>query len=174
MKLRCDLHINGGSRKLVLVPEASETGEHLGLKLAAYLIFWDRSPLVEASPRHPALLGQEFVPDLLSLDEAGAVDLWVECGKVTLRKMYKLTRRFPGARLVVMKGTEAEAVRLRRDLKEGLDKEARVEILAWPGETFRGWMAALHEKTEAYGEAGGRSLNLVINEHPLAVELKVF
>ena len=35
MKFRCDLHLNGGSRKLILMPGPNETVEHLALKLAA-------------------------------------------------------------------------------------------------------------------------------------------
>lgn len=174
MKIRCDLHLNGGSRKLLIVPGASETGEHLALKLAAYLLFWELEPQVEVSAKHPALADFEFMPDVLALDEGGGVKLWVECGKVTMHKMDKLVRRLPYARLVVLKETEREARRLRSDLAEGLEKGARFEILAWPGESFREWLGALREKTEVYGEAGGNSFNLVVNEHALAVELKSY
>ena len=174
MKLRCDLHVNGGARKLVLVPAAHETAEHLGLKLASYLLFWDLNPVVGASPRHPALAGQEFAPDLMALDDAGAVRLWVECGKVTLHKLGKLTRRLPGTRLVVLKASENEAQRLRLEMKERLDRGDAVEILAWPGGQFGQWMEALQDKTEIYGEAGARTLNIVVNERPLVAELKAF
>lgn len=175
LKLRCDLHLNGGSRKLVLVPGLHETDEHLALKLAAYLLFWDQEPVVEASPRHPALLGQEFIPDLLAVNEAGEISLWVECGKITMHKLGKLTRRFRWARLVVMRENEREALRTRSQVQDELgDKGKLVEILAWPQGAFPGWLGAMADKIEVYGEAGGLGLNLTVNEHPLAVDLKKF
>ncbi len=174
MKLRCDLHLNGGSRKLLLVPGPNETPQHLALKLAAYLMFWDFEPIVEASGKHPALLQQEFIPDLMGLDEAGAVRLWVECGNVTLHKIGKLLRRFPAARLVVLKATEREALRLRASLSESLEKGSKIEILAWPGKQFEQWLGIVWEKTEVYGEAGDRNLNLVINEVLVVADFKVF
>lgn len=174
MKIRCDLHLNGSARKLLLVPGPNETGEHLALKLAAYLLFWDEQPIVEASSKHPALANQEFIPDLMALDDSGDIRLWVECGQVTMHKLGKLTRRIPQARLVVVKATEREAARLRQDLKDQLDRQEKVEVLSFPGTKFKEWLGTLREKTEVYGEGGGLMLNAVVNEHPIVAELKVF
>ena len=174
MKIRCDLHLNGGSRKLLLVPGPNETGEHLALKLAAYLLFWDQNPVVEASSRHPALAGQEFIPDLMALNDSGEIALWVECGQATLHKLGKLVRRLPAARIVVIKATEREAARLRQDVGDRLDRPERIEVLAWPGRSFHQWLAVVREKTEVYGEGGGLMINAVVNEHPIVAELKVF
>ncbi len=173
MKLRCDLHVNGASRKLFIVQGPNETGAHLALKLAAYLLFWDLEPIVDASPKTPALAAFEFMPDVLALDEAGETRLWVECGSVTMHKLLKLTRRLPQARVVVLKETQREAERLRQDIAEQLDRHEKVEILAWPGRQFQEWLAALGEKTEVFGEAGGLMLNVVVNERPVVAELTV-
>lgn len=170
-RIRCDLHLNGGSRKLILAAGPNETAEHLALKLSAYFLFWDFEPIVGASARHPALLNQEFLPDLLALNDAGEASLWVECGHVTMHKLMKLTRRFPNARLVVVQSGPREAERTRRDLQDQVDRHAKIEILAWPHGQFASWMDILAEKTEAYGESGGLSINAVVNEHPLAVDL---
>ena len=171
MKIRCDLHVNDGARKLVLVAGPQETDEHLALKLAGFLLFWDLSPIVDASAKHPALLDQEFRPDLMALDETGEAKLWVECGKVTQHKLSKVARRFGRARLVVLKETEADARRFRADSDREFDGPAPVEIWAWPQRQFRDWMSALGEKTEVFGEARGRMLNIVVNERPLVAEL---
>lgn len=145
------------------------------MKLAAYLLFWDAEPVVDPSPNHPALLGQEFVPDLLAANEAGEASLWVECGKSTVNKLSKVTRRFRRARLVALLPGERDALRLRGVLQDELeDKAGLVEILAWPEGTFREWFSALADRVEVYGEAGGLNLNLTVNEHPMAVDLKKF
>lgn len=172
MKIRCDLHVNGALRKLLLVQGPNETPEHMALKLAAYLLLWDAQPIMGAGVKHPALCNQEFIPDVMALNDAGEVRLWAECGQVTLHKLGKLVRRLPQARLVVMKATEREALRLRQDLKDKLDRSEKIEILGWPGPLFKEWLAALAEKTEVFGEAGGHMLNVVINEKPLVAEFR--
>ncbi|MFA6091449.1 MAG: YaeQ family protein [Elusimicrobiota bacterium] len=174
MKIRCDLHINGGSRKLVLAQDTTETLEHLSLKLAAYILFWDMDPLVSASLKHPSLMDQEFVPDLVAFDDTGTIKLWGECGKVALHKLGKIVRRCSEARIVVLKETEAEARRFRADVAQEIDRSERIEILSWPGAEFKTWRRVLDDRVEAFGDAQGRSLNLVLNEHPFAVDLVSF
>ena len=174
MKLRCELHVNGGMRKVVMVARPNEPGEHLAHKLAALVLFWDYDPIIDASVKTPALADYEFLPDLLSLDEGGEVRLWVECGSVTLHKLKKLTRRLPAARIVVMKETEREAARLRKDLEEQLARQEKVEIFAWPGTSFRDWAGTVGEKTEIFGEGNGHLINAVVNERPVVAEMRSF
>ncbi|MBL0348923.1 MAG: YaeQ family protein [Elusimicrobia bacterium] len=172
MILRCDLHLNGGHRKLILSPHADETLDHLALKLSAFLLLWAEEPLVAPSAKHPALLGQEFRPDLLALDDRGEARLWIECGTVSMNKLSKVSRRFPYAQLIVVKESPEDGRRLRRDLEAESLRRAPA-IWAWPKEAFRDWRNALGERTEAFGESGDRSLNLVINETPIAVDFQV-
>ena len=174
MKLRCDLHVNGGSRKLLIVQGPNEPEEHLALKLAACVLFWDKEPLLDASAKTPALAQYDFLPDVLGLDEAGGIALWVECGSSTMNKLSKLTRRVPAGqgRIVVLKATARDADRLRSEVSEQLDKPQRVEIIAWPGTSFKEWTAAVGEKTEIYGEASELSINAVVNQIPFTVDLE--
>lgn len=174
MTLRCDLTINGSSRKLVMAQGPNETQEHMALKLAAYLLFWDLEPIVDAGPKHSALLNQEFVPDLMALNIEGQVQLWVECGQTSMNKLIKLVRRFPYTRVLVMRASERDAARLRKDLEAQHDRSERIEVIGWPAASFREWMDALQEKTEVYGEGGGLTLNVVINEKMIVAELKAY
>jgi uncharacterized protein YaeQ len=162
MKIRCNLNINGEERKLLIVPGLNEPVEHRALKLAAYLLFWSDQPALDFNLKNPALAGYDFLPDLMALDDAGAIKLWVECGSTTMNKLTKLTRRLPQGRIVVLKETARDALRLREDLRKELDREARVEI------------GALRDKTEVYGESGGLLINVVVNEQPLVAELERF
>lgn len=173
MKLRCDLAVNGGERRLLVCQGPSEPEEHLALRLAAFLLFWDLDPILDASTKTPALADYEFLPDLVALDEAGELKVWVECDTVTMNKLQKLTRRMPKhrGRIVVLKRNERDAARLREEVQDELDKPERVEILAFPGDTFKDWAAAVGEKTDVVGEARETSLNVVVNELPYSVEL---
>lgn len=170
MAIRCDIHLNGGHRKLILAAKPEEPPAHLALKLAAFVLCWAENPIVDPSAKHPALLNQEFRPDLMALDDGGGVALWVECGPTSLNKLEKLPRRFPHARFLVLKESRREGDRLRRDLTERRSRGS-VTVWSWREEDFALWAGALEEKTEIYGEADGRSLNLVINQTPLAADL---
>jgi len=178
VKIRCDLHVNGGNKKLLLVAGPSETEDHLALKLAAFLMFWEQDPIINPSVKTPFLASYEFLPDLIALDAGGDCKLWVECGTATMHKMTKLTRRLPNARIVVLKENERGAVRLRADVaelfKDQPDRAEKVEIWAWQGGSFKDWARALGEKTEVYGEAGELSINAVVNDTPVAVDFKTY
>jgi len=172
VKIRADLHINGGARKPYLVSGPNELDVHLAHKLAAYVLFWDDEPMLDANAKTPALASFEFLPDLIALDDAGEAKLWVECGTTTMHKLTKITRRAPRCRIVVLKENARDAARLRKELAEQFDRPERVEILAWPPGQFKAWCAAVGEKTEAYGEASGHMINAVVNETPLVVEFE--
>jgi hypothetical protein len=174
MSFRCEFNLNGGRRRLVMAQGAQEPFDHVALRLAAYALFWEVEPKVEISPKHPALASVEFKPDFIALDEGGGVRLWGECGNVTLNKLDKVARRFPQARIAALRASEAEGRRLRSDLRESVDRHERVEILAFRTEDFAAWRDAVGELTEVFGESTDRSLNLVINQTPLACDLSAY
>jgi hypothetical protein len=172
VKLRCDLHVNGGERKLQLMQGPNEPEEHLALKLGAYLQFWDFEPVIDAGVKTPALAQYEFMPDVAAFYPDGSIKLWVECGSSTMNKLLKLTRRLPRGRVVVVKTTAREAQRLRLEVQEKLDKPHRIEILCWPGSSFKDWAATVGENVEVYGEASELSINAVVNEKMFAIDLE--
>ena len=173
MAIRCDFYLNGENRKVVMVPQPEETREHVALRLSAFLLFWAYDPNMELSMKHPALAGQEFRPDLIALKDSGEIAVWIECGNVSLNKLDKLTRRCPWAKIAVIKASEFEGQRLRRDLRDEVPRQQAIDVWAWPKEAFGLWLGAVQEreKVEVVGEAEEGALNLVVNEVPLAVSL---
>lgn len=174
MKIRCELMVNDEKRRLVLVPHESETSESLALRLAAIVLFFDDEPAAELSAKHPALAGQEYRPDCVALDEGGRVKLWVEAGKTTANKLDKVTRRYPDARIVVLTAGEHDARRMRQLVDDKVPRSKLLEIWSFRKDDFRQWHDALREDTYVIGEANGASLNLVINDVALAVDLVKF
>ena len=171
MKLRCDVHLDNQSSKVILVSKPEEKLEHLALKLAGFVMFMPLGPVVEPSSDHPSLSGFDIRPDLMILNKSGEIDMWIECGFVTLHKMDKITRRFPRSRILVLKATLREAQRLRKDLESEVRHHQRVEIWSWPEGSFQEWKSNLAEKTEIFGEAKERSFNCVVNEKAYVSDL---
>lgn len=172
MKIRADVHVDGTTSKVLLAARPEEKQDHLALKLAMVTMLRPMEPVVDPSPSHPALSGFEFCPDVFVLDETGAVAIWVECGAVSLHKLDKVSRRLPTSRLIVLKATRREAAQLRDFVRGGIKYHERVEIWFWPDGKFAEWMSAVREKTELFGEAHEKFLNVVVNEVPMAVEFE--
>lgn len=172
MAYRCEYNLNGEKRRVVVARGTEETDEHLALRLAAFALFWDVEPQMEISPKHPALAQVEFKPDFIALDAGGEVALWGECGNVSINKLDKLTRRYPHARIAVLKASPAEGRKMRADLAERVDRGARVEVLSFRPEDFALWKSAVGELLEVFGECAERSMNLVVNHTPLACDLQ--
>ncbi len=172
MKLKADLHFNGEERRPYLVSGPSEPDDHLAHRLAAYILFWKDEPTLDATTNMPALADFEFLPDLLAVNAAGEPTLWIECGSVTMNKLTKVTRRMPRARIVILKENARSASQLRKDLQDQFDRPERVEILAWPGTSYKEWAETVGDSVEGFGESDGRSINGVVNETMIVVEFE--
>ncbi len=164
MQIRSSIYLSGNTRKLILVSQETETAEHMALKLAGCILFFKSNPVLEISVKHPALNNQEFKPDLVVLNDAGEVKVWIECGNVATHKLEKIIRRFREARIVVLKSSKNDAKNLRRALdKHEVTHAERVEILSFPEGQFEPWNRAMEESVEVFGEEADRSFNLVAN-----------
>jgi uncharacterized protein YaeQ len=84
MKYSFNIQANDGKQdyteKLVVVAFNNEAGSHIALKLLAYLMFIKKRPRIDEDP------GWNVVPDLIARDEAGEINLWVDCGSVSAKK----------------------------------------------------------------------------------------
>ena len=170
MTLRCELNINGGSRRVIIVGNDEETHEHLALRLTAAILFFDGEP-VEPGPNDPLLADIGFTPDLLVPDGLGGIKTWVECGNVAENKLVKVARRIKEGRLVVLKEDVHAGERQRGVVDKEIRNGDKVDVWAWPREEFKRWNAALQESNYVYGEAAGQSLNLVLNDAAFSVDL---
>ena len=171
MTLRCELNINGGSRRVIIVGSEEETHDHLALRLAAAILFFDQDVTLDISPSDPMLDDIGFFPDLLVPDGAGGIAVWIECGNVAENKMVKVARRIKEGRLVILKESPEGGRRLREVIKKEVRNGEFIEVWAWPRADFARWTAAITEAPYVYGEASGQSLNLVLGEAVFDVQL---
>ena len=154
----------------MLFPVLSETAEHLVLKLAATLLFSRSDPIVSPSSQHAALRDQDFVPDLMALNDAGELTLWVECGKTTPHKLSKVSKRFRQARVIVFTALPREGEQMAQTLEA--ESIARVQVWTFAEGEFTRWSSLVGEVNDLIGEATESSLNLVLNDQPFITELR--
>jgi uncharacterized protein YaeQ len=69
------------NEKLVIGAFENESGTHIALKLLAYLLFINQRPQIDQDA------GWHFVPDLVARDAAGAITLWIDCGRLSMKKV---------------------------------------------------------------------------------------
>ena len=170
MKIRASIHIGEKSRPLQLFPVLQETDDHLFLKLAACVFFSEKEPVVISSPQQsPALEGQDFAPDLITVDDTNQVTLWIECGKTTLHKLEKVTNRFRDARIWMLVAQPQEANQMAAALEE--EGNDRIEVWSFAQGEFNRWKGLVQEQTDIIGEATETSMNLVINNEMFMTEL---
>jgi len=171
LKIRAYMQVNDQVRKLMLSAIENETAEHLGLKLAAFLLFWKEELVVDPSLKSTALSGQTFRPDLLGTNIEGSVGMWVECGNTSDHKLGKALRRWPDARIVILKENQRQALAQRDMLKAKVPKSDRIAVYYFPDGEFKNWMNCLSENAEVIGEANDAGLNLVVNENLFVVDM---
>lgn len=171
MTVRCELNVNGKTKRVLIVAKEEETLDHVALRLAAAILFFDGDPALEVGPSDPLLADIGFTPDLLVADGTGGVSVWIECGNVATNKLAKVARRVKEGRVVIMKEDPDSGRRQREVAKREIPRADNIEVLAWPKGEFARWTAAIKESSYVYGEASGHSLNLVLNDTAFAVQL---
>jgi uncharacterized protein YaeQ len=170
VKIRAALHLDGQTTNLLVYPGLNETTDHQLLKLAAAVLFHRLEPMLSPSSQHPALRDQDFLPDLMKVNDENEVTLWLECGKTTIHKIEKVSKRFRGARMVMLTTQAREARQMAEEI--GDENWNRLELLAFPEGEFNRWRQLITENVDLIGEADERHLNLVVNEDMYVVDLE--
>lgn len=104
--VKIDKENNDGSiesRKLILSKRNIESSFHVILKILAYIYFWDHENNLIVEPNYRF---KRYKPDLIAFKETelipldgNNINLWIECKKVKLKKLLKLSRNLPKSRI---------------------------------------------------------------------------
>lgn len=125
--------------KIIFVKNETELRIHIVLKLLAYMLYYEPGLKVEISA------DMHYKPDLLVPGEH-VPKLWIDCGKVALRKVESLTGKLRNSRLVFLKETKRELDVFKKLLLKKVEGADRLEFLAFePG--FVSSVAAQLERT---------------------------
>ena len=136
-KFTFELHSRKVSEKLILVKSDLEKRSHVVLKLLAYLIYYDPRLKVEAE------VGMHYKPDLVIEGDHGVPELWIDCGKIAVKKVDSLSSKLRNSRFVVVKETVSELNKFRKVIENKLDHPERVEYLAFESSFVSGIAGSL-------------------------------
>jgi uncharacterized protein YaeQ len=123
-------HFRINGERLSLYKRVGESYEHVLMKALGFALF---------RPQHPALqveraIGLRYKPDLIAIDERGAIDFWGECGQVSVRKIAWLARHSGARRIAFFKmGISAAPLitQLRREIAARYRPASRLVLISF-------------------------------------------
>jgi len=122
-------------RKMIFFKEETESREHVVLKLMAYLLFYDERLKIEAE------IGTHYKPDLVIEGDHGVPEMWIDCGRITLKKIESLAEKFKRTKIVIVKGEKNETLSFRKQAAKRLESFEKVQFVYFD----RGFVAGLAE-----------------------------
>lgn len=121
-----------------------ETLEHVLLKFLAWCVFYHPQLAIEKK------IDDSFEPDLVVQDYDGTVRIWIECGKVSLHKLNKLTKRYPSARIYVLLASERDAKMMADQIRRKVDKPGSIRLVAFTQDILGTFLPTLASKNEVW------------------------
>ena len=130
--------------KIVIGQIEYETLEHVVLKFLGWCVFYHERLAIEKK------IDDLFEPDLVLQGYDGTVHLWVECGKVSIHKLNKLTKRYPGSRIYVLLASERDARQMAEQIRKKVDKPAAIRLVAFTEDVVGTFLPTLMNKNEVW------------------------
>ncbi len=113
---------------MIVVKDITESHAHVVMKLLAFLLYYDPRLVIEKS------VDMHYKPDLVIPGDHGVPELWIDCGKIALKKVDTLSRKLKTSRLVIIKENKREMESFRKLIDKKVEHALRVEYLAFePG-----------------------------------------
>jgi uncharacterized protein YaeQ len=115
-------------KKLILVKSALELRSHVVLKLLSFVLYYDPGLRIETE------LGMHYVPDLAIPGDHGIPRMWIDCGKIAVRKVDSLATKLKTTEIVIVKETQRELEQFRRVIDKKVEHADRIGYLAFEPE----------------------------------------
>jgi len=117
-------------KKIVLMKDDVELRNHVVLKLLAYVLFYDAELKVDESA------GLHYQPDLFIPGDHhdNPPKVWIDCGKIALRKLESLAEKMKQTRIIFLKETERELGVFKKLIEKKIERAEKappLEFLAF-------------------------------------------
>ena len=109
-----------GGEKLRLWQASGESYEHVLMKALAYAMFCGQYPRLQVEVK----VGLRYKPDLISVEEGGEFELWVECGMVSITKTAWLMKHTTARKVVIFK-IDINASQFTAQLRSAISEKYR-------------------------------------------------
>jgi uncharacterized protein YaeQ len=121
-------------------------------------VYFDLAPAVEKRIARD----YRFKPDL-ALEDNGKIRLWVECGKVSIKKLIKISHDFPDSRIYVFREDEKSAKVLTRDFDQKAKGSVNVSFIYFEKEFIRNLSASIMKVNSAVYDKNPDRMEIYLN-----------
>jgi uncharacterized protein YaeQ len=161
MKYTFNLQINDNkgeyNEKLIVGAFENEAGTHIALKLLAYLLFINQKPHIDEDA------GWHFVPDLIARDSSGEITLWIDCGRVSLKKVDTIAMKVRDKiDFYIFRKTEKDMQHFYRTIADKVKNVENVKGISFDEGFIDGIGAALDRTNTIEGYIGDDMVNLTL------------
>jgi len=161
MKFTFNIQLSDNKRerteKLVIAAFDNETGGHVALKLLAYLMFNEQHPRIDEDA------GWQFTPDLIARDQSGAITLWVDCGRVSMKKVDTIaTKVRDHIDFFVFRKTQREMEQFYQAIKDKTKHLQNVRCISFDDEFVDGIGSSLDRTNDLECYLGDNMVTLTI------------
>ena len=95
------------------------------MKLLAYLLFYEPGLEIEKS------VDMHYKPDLAIQGEHGLPKVWIDCGKIAVKKVDTLASKLRASKFVIVKETKKEMDLFTKLMEKKIDHPESVEYLSF-------------------------------------------
>jgi len=162
LKFSFNIQANTGkhdfTEKLVISAFDNEAGEHIALKLIAYLIFIERHPHIDEDA------GWHFTPDLIARNDQGDITLWVDCGSVSVKKVDTIATKVRSSiDFFVFRSTRREMDQFYKVIKDKIKHLQNVRCISFDDGFIDGIASCLDRTNNLEAYIGEDMITLTIN-----------
>lgn len=152
--------------RIVLDAAPGEVPWHIALKFLGYLLYREWEPRVEEG------VGWHYKPDLVSLDAAGNIRLWLDCGNIAARKTDRVAAKLgEDTPFRILRRTEKDARQLAATLAGKVRHPQRVRLIAFDAGFVDAIAAGLDSTNRIKALRGADRLDLTFETRQDRVEL---
>lgn len=159
---------NFGREKHVFSKGYYETREHVILKLVAY-IYFDRIPKIESKTEKR----YKYKPDLV-VDNEGRTSLWVECGKVSIKKLKRLRHDFKNSRIHVFRHDRHSAESLIAQLTKKSKNMSGINLISFEKDFIAEIARRIRKVNEISYKKYEKHLYICINGEDISSDIFLF
>jgi uncharacterized protein YaeQ len=145
------------TEKLIIGAFDNESGTHIALKVLAYLLFIDQRPHIDEDA------GWHFVPDLIAKDGGGNITLWVDCGRLSMKKVDTIAMKARDTiDFYVFRKTEKDMQHFYRTIEDKVKHLQNVKGISFDDGFIDGLGGAFDRTNTIEGYIGDDMVNLTL------------
>lgn len=120
-------HLYGELARVFLRKNRGESLRHVMMKFMSYVLLYHEDLLIEASA------DQHYKPDLVRFNLRGEPLQWVDCGKTSIHKLDRISRKNQETLIDIVKATPGELAAYHEQARERIALPERVRYWSFGG-----------------------------------------